>query len=163
MTLIDERSEAAPVTIRRLPALDPAIREAITHPLAEASTAKNFAFAPRYLALGLDGCGMIDGGLIAQLYWDWMYVEILAVPERLRGKGLGRDLIEQAETIARAEGCRGAWVDTYSFQSPGFYEKLGYRPFGRLPFYPGNEERVFLAKPLDEEAERIMTERGTAL
>ena len=106
---------------------------------------------------------MIDGGLIAQLYWDWMYVEILAVPERLRGQGLGRELLERAENIARAEGCRGAWVDTYSFQSPGFYERLGYRPFGRLPFYPGTEERIFLAKPLDEEAERIMTERGTAL
>ena len=35
---------------------------------------------------------------------------------------------------------------TYSFQSPGFYEAMGFRPFGRLPVYPEGEERSIYAK-----------------
>ncbi|MCQ0989499.1 GNAT family N-acetyltransferase [Jiella marina] len=122
------------------------LRQRIVAPLAEYSTRKNFAFAPRFVTLALNDGQGIDGGLIAQIYWDWMYIEILAVPERWRGQGLGRALIENAEAIARENGCTGVWVDTYSFQSPGFYEAMGYKPFGELPDYPKGEERLFFAK-----------------
>ena len=40
-----------------------------------------------------------------------------------------------------------AWVDTFSFQAPGFYAKLGYREFGRLD-YPPDHQRIFLQKQL---------------
>nr|WP_203566079.1 GNAT family N-acetyltransferase [Aurantimonas aggregata] len=123
-------------------------RAAITAPFAEAATVKRFSFSPHHLTLALTDEHGIDGGLIAQLYWDWMHVEILAVPERWRGQGLGRALLKEAEAVAAAAGCTGAWVDTYSFQSPGFYEKMGYAVFGRLPNYPKGEERIFFAKQL---------------
>jgi hypothetical protein len=35
--------------------------------------------------------------------------------------------METAEGIARARNCIEAWVDTYTFQSPSFYERFGYR------------------------------------
>ncbi|ORE91658.1 GCN5-like N-acetyltransferase [Aurantimonas sp. 22II-16-19i] len=127
-----------------LPSAD--LRACIVAPLAEFSTKKDFAFMSRYVTLALRDERGVDGGLIAQVYWDWMHIEILAVPERWRGLGLGRALMEQAEAIARDEGCTGVWVDTYTFQSPGFYETIGYRPFGRLPNYPKGESRVFFAK-----------------
>ncbi|HEV7434791.1 MAG TPA: GNAT family N-acetyltransferase [Pseudorhizobium sp.] len=136
------------IRIERIESLDGEVRAAIVAPFAEAATVRRFAFAPQYLTLALcDEIG-VDGGLIAQLYWDWMHVEILAVPERWRGRGLGRALLERAEAAAAAEGCTGAWVDTYSFQSPGFYERMGYGAFGRLPNYPAGEERIFFAKQL---------------
>ena len=90
--------------------------------------------------------GAVVGGLAAQLNWDWLYIEVLGVPEDLRGQGLGRMLVERAEQQAMKEGYRGAWVDTYSFQSPGFYEKNGYQRFGELRNYPGTESRIFLRK-----------------
>ena len=136
---------ALPV-IERLDLPSTELRGHIVAPLAEFSTKKDFAFAPRYVTLALKDEAGVDGGLIAQVYWDWMHVEILAVPERWRGRGLGRALMEKAEAIARDEGCTGVWVDTYSFQSPGFYEAIGYAPFGRLPDYPKGESRVFFAK-----------------
>ncbi len=136
--------------IERIELADTETRARIVAPLAEFSTAKNFAFAPRFVTFALTDEAGVDGGLIAQLYWDWMWIEILAVPERWRGQGLGRALIEQAESVAREEGCTGVWVDTYSFQSPGFYAAMSYRPFGRLPNYPKGEERVFFAKLLAE-------------
>lgn len=137
------------VRIERVDVPEAAVREAIVRPLAEHSTRNNFAFAPVFLTLALKDGEEVDGGLIAQLYWNWMYIEILGVPERLRGRGLGRRLVETAEQEARVAGCRGAWVDTYSFQSPGFYERMGYQPFGALPDYPRGEERLFLAKLFD--------------
>ncbi|WAP70427.1 GNAT family N-acetyltransferase [Jiella pelagia] len=136
--------------IERLDLASTDIRSRIVAPLAEFSTKKDFAFMPRYVTLALTDEIGVDGGLIAQVYWDWMHIEILAVPECWRGKGLGRSLVERAEAIAREEGCIGVWVDTYSFQSPGFYEAMGYRPFGRLPNYPKGEERLFFAKLLAE-------------
>lgn len=138
-------------TIERLTLPDLDLRARIVGPLAEFSTKKDFAFAPRFVTLALTDETGTDGGLIAQLYWDWMHIEILAVPERWRGRGLGRQLMEMAEAIGREEGCTGIWVDTYSFQSPGFYEKLGYRPFGRLPDYPKGESRIFFAKMLSQD------------
>ncbi|MEX6508699.1 GNAT family N-acetyltransferase [Jiella sp. M17.18] len=134
--------------IERLDLTDTDLRTRIVAPLAEYSTRKNFAFAPHFVTLALKDEAGVDGGLIAQVYWDWMHIEILAVPERWRGRGHGRALVDKAEAIAVEEGCTGVWVDTYSFQSPGFYERMGYRPFGRLPNYPKGEERLFFAKLL---------------
>jgi ribosomal protein S18 acetylase RimI-like enzyme len=57
-------------------------------------------------------------------------------------------LVEFAESCARERGCIGAWVDTFSFQAPGFYERLGYRQFGELPFYPDDQRRIFFSKIL---------------
>jgi hypothetical protein len=33
-------------------------------------------------------------------------------------------------------GHSGVWVDTFEFQAPGFYQKLGYEVFGVLPDHP---------------------------
>ncbi|MEF2551793.1 GNAT family N-acetyltransferase [Aurantimonas sp. A2-1-M11] len=139
---------AKPPAIERLDLPRNDLRDRIVAPLAEFSTRKDFTFSPRFVTLALTGEDGVDGGLIAQLYWDWMHIEILAVPERWRGLGLGRQLVRQAEAIAVEAGCHGAWVDTYSFQSPGFYEAIGYRSFGRLPDYPRGQERIFFQKTL---------------
>lgn len=42
------------------------------------------------------------------------------------GRGLGRLLLEQAENLARQDGCKRVLLNTYSFQAPGFYRRMGY-------------------------------------
>ena len=39
-------------------------------------------------------------------------------------------------------------TDTLAFQAKPFYEKLGYREFGRLEQYPAGGTKHFLWKPL---------------
>ena len=51
-------------------------------------------------------------------------------------------------TRPRRRGCTGIWLDTFTFQAPGFYEKLGFTVFGRLEDYPPGEARVFYAKQI---------------
>ncbi|MGL4551891.1 MAG: GNAT family N-acetyltransferase [Gemmataceae bacterium] len=129
--------------------LTPADRAAVLAPLDAHSRAAGFAWTPEAFALVLrDEAGRAVGGLIGQLHWGWLRIDILAVAEPLRGGGWGRRLVAEAERAAGAAGCRRAWVDTFSFQAPGFYERLGYREFGRLPDYPEGQTRIFLAKEL---------------
>lgn len=92
--------------------------------------------------------GTSEGGLWGRIGYGWLFVELLAVPEAARGMGLGRQLMQQAETIAREAGCTGIWLDTYEFQARGFYEKLGYTLFGTLDDHPIGQRRFFLQKRL---------------
>lgn len=92
--------------------------------------------------------GQAVGGLWAKLYYDWVFVELLFVPQDLRGQNLGARLMAQIEDIARAKACVGIWLDTFSFQAPGFYEKQGYERFGTLENYPKAMKRIFFRKSL---------------
>jgi GNAT superfamily N-acetyltransferase len=69
------------------------------------------------------------------------------VHSELRRGGVGRRLMAEAEGQAHSLGCHSAWVDTFTFQAPAFYAKLGYREFGRLD-YPSDHKRIFLQKQL---------------
>ena len=68
-------------------------------------------------------------------------------PER-RGLGHGRHLLLSAEQEALTRGCEGAVLDTFSFQAPDFYRKLGYAIFGQLDDFPSPHRRYFLTKRL---------------
>ena len=86
-------------------------------------------------------------GLAGETYCGWLFVRYLWVSDELRGRGVGRELMARAEARARELGCHSAWLDTFSFQAPGFYEKLGYEEFGRLDYPPGHHKH-FLRKRL---------------
>lgn len=93
-----------------------------------------------------DSTGRIEGGLWGTTGYDWLFIEYLIVPERLRGRGGGAAMIDSAEKEARSRGCIGAWLDTFSFQARGFYEKLGYELAGTIPDHPRGGKRYFMMK-----------------
>jgi GNAT superfamily N-acetyltransferase len=101
------------------------------------------------LALALrDAKGRIEGGLWGQSYYHWLFIDLLLVPDRLRGQGIGMELLARAEAEARARGCIGVWLDTFSFQAPAFYARRGYAVFGEIADYPVPHRRLFLKKRL---------------
>lgn len=53
----------------------------------------------------------------------------------------------QDET-AKERGCRYAFLDTFSFQAPAFYEKHGYMSVFTLEEYPVTGKRYYLTKTL---------------
>lgn len=123
-------------------------RAAIIAPLATYSRGHGFPFGPNEVGVVLIDGGDIAGGLIGSTNWQWLYIEVLAVSEPFRRRGWGRALVERAEAVAVERGCHGAWVDTFTFQSPGFYQRLGYEQFGELPDYPPGHRRLYLRKRL---------------
>lgn len=88
----------------------------------------------------------IVGGLWARTSFAWMFVELLFVPEELRGGGLGGRLLDLAEREARKRECRGAWLETLSTDACRFYRRHGFQVFGALDDYPQGNARTFLCK-----------------
>jgi len=88
------------------------------------------------------------GGLWGRSAYDWLFVELMFVPEKLRGMGLGRQLLQMAEEIGVQRGCMGIWLDTFSFQARCFYERHGYIVFGTLHDHPRGAKHFFLNKIL---------------
>jgi GNAT superfamily N-acetyltransferase len=99
------------------------------------------------LAIFLRDEARIVAGLAGETYCGWLFVKYLWVSEELRGRGVGRELMVQAEARARERGCHSASLDTFSFQAGGFYERLGYEEFGRLD-YPPHHHKHFMRKRL---------------
>ncbi|QEL16672.1 GNAT family N-acetyltransferase [Limnoglobus roseus] len=135
-------------TVEPLAVLTPADQEAIIAPLGAFSRQRGFAWAPVSLALVLKDEHSVVGGLTGGTQFGRLRINILSVAEHLRGGGWGRRLVEEAEKLAVRVGCHSAWVDTFRFQSPGFYRRLGYAVFGELPDYPTGQTRYFLSKRL---------------
>lgn len=95
-----------------------------------------------------DKAGRMLGGLIMQSYWKESYVELLWLSERSRRSGYGRRLMQEAERRARRRGSVLLHLNTFSFQAPGFYEKLGFKRFGGMQGSPAGESRHFYLKEL---------------
>jgi GNAT superfamily N-acetyltransferase len=90
----------------------------------------------------------VVGGLLAGIWGGVLFVRILWVSEALRGRGFGRRLMETAERRAVERGCRHVYLDTFSFQAPGFYEKLGYQTYAKAHDWPVGHAHHFLRKDL---------------
>src|SRR5262245_20438971 len=85
------------------------------------------------VTLGLHASdGALVGGVYGATMWRWLMIDGLWVAEELRGRGLGRRLLEAAEATAVQRGCRGSWLATFDFQVRDFYEHYGYSVFGEL-------------------------------
>lgn len=72
-----------------------------------------------------DGRGLI--GLAAlEVYDSGVLLRSVAVEEGWRGQGLGRQIADAALTLARARGCRAAYLLTTT--AAGFFSRLGFSP-----------------------------------
>ncbi|WP_455290048.1 GNAT family N-acetyltransferase [Cupriavidus necator] len=129
--------------------IDEDIRKALIVYLATYNKGHTGPSEYRELAVILrDETNAVIGGLWGATCYGWLSIQLLVVPEILRGRGIGKKIMLHAEREAISRGCHSAWLDTYEFQARGFYEKLGYVSFGELKNYPTGFSRFFLQKTL---------------
>jgi GNAT superfamily N-acetyltransferase len=102
----------------------------------------------RVVLTATNEAGRIVGGLIIQSYWRETYIELLWMSGRARGMDGGTALIREAERRAKKRGSVLIHLNTYSFQAPRFYEKMGYRRFGSMRGSPKGHGRHFYVKRL---------------
>lgn len=95
-----------------------------------------------------DEYGEIMACLVAETFGNWLEIEYLFVKEDLRGQGIGSQLLQQAESEAKKRNCRFAFVNTYQFQAPAFYQKHGYQEVFILKDYPYTGQRHYYQKDL---------------
>lgn len=91
-----------------------------------------------------DSAGMVVGGVLAETQFAWLKISIMAVAERLRRRGIGRELMRIAEQEAVRRGCRYAYLDTMDYQAPDFYRKLGYQVIGEMPDWDSHGHTAYL-------------------
>ncbi|MDE8348354.1 MAG: GNAT family N-acetyltransferase [Acidocella sp.] len=92
--------------------------------------------------------GAWQGGLVGRSWQNWLFIELLFVPQALRGQGLGHALLTRAEIEAKNRGCTGLWLDTLNPAALAFYLRHGFESFGELANYPNQSRRVFLRKSI---------------
>ena len=95
-----------------------------------------------------DDSGELMAGLVAETFGNWLEIEYLFVKEDLRAQGIGSQLLQQAESEAKKRNCRFAFVNTYQFQAPAFYQRHGYKEVFTLKDYPYTGQRHYYQKDL---------------
>ncbi|HHZ08653.1 MAG TPA: GNAT family N-acetyltransferase [Rhizobiales bacterium] len=95
-----------------------------------------------------DEDGSVAGGLKGRSEFAWLFVDWLWIRAERRGQGIGGRLLAGAEAEARARGCAGIYLGSFTFQAPDFYKRAGYSEFGRIDGFPPGHALVFLMKRL---------------
>ncbi len=112
----------------------------------------DYQYTPLFLLLR-DSENKVVGGLDGFMGLGWLHISTLWITEELRGYGYGKTLTLTAEQEAVNHGCLNAYVFTYSFQNPKFYQHLGYEVFAELEDFPLGYRRYFLKKRLAEKSQ----------
>lgn len=93
--------------------------------------------------------GELVGGIVAQFTtFKILYVSTLFVHEKFRGRGIGRELLIKAEAFAKNQGANLIRLDTFGFQAPNFYIKLGYTCVGNYTNSTDGYSEYFFIKNL---------------
>ena len=101
-----------------------------------------------------DEAGQIIGGCDAFRMGELALLDVLWVAESRRGTGLGACLLAQLEQDAARQGAKRLELNTFGFQAPGFYEKLGYRRFGAGDAAGGESGPYFSVKELNQNEDK---------
>jgi ribosomal protein S18 acetylase RimI-like enzyme len=98
--------------------------------------------------LAKDDKGEIIGGLYGRSLWGTLEIKTFAVRRENRNEGIGKMLIQEAEKEAVKRNCRFVSLDTFSFQAPGFYEKMGFEKIGTETDFPKGFEKYYYRKKI---------------
>lgn len=111
---------------------------------AELGSTHPFAFFIR------NNANEIIAGCNGFVVFGAIYTDQLWVHPEWRKQNLGRELMKHVHDYGCKVGCRMATVATMSFQSQGFYEKLGYKVDFKRSGYVNGSSCLFLQLALSE-------------
>lgn len=110
--------------------------------------AADLASIRRFACYAKSSEGNLVGGALARWWGTACELQQIWVDEALRRRGIGALLMQQVETLAIERGCRLLYLDTFSFQAPEFYYRLGYETACRLDGFPDGGSKFILRKSL---------------
>jgi GNAT superfamily N-acetyltransferase len=100
------------------------------------------------LAVSLRDHSKIVGGVVGEVWASVLFIQLFWIEQKSRGQSNGKKLIAAIENEAKRFGAIRSYVDTMSFQAPGFYRSCGYEEFGSIEGYPGGVTRHWFTKEL---------------
>ena len=99
-------------------------------------------------AISLREGDKIVGGIVGEVWTTVLFIQLFWMEQKHRGKDYGTRLIKAIEDEARKFGATRSYLDTMSFQAPGFYRACGYEEFGSIDGYPKGVTRHWFTKAL---------------
>ena len=123
-------------------------KKAVLHGLIRYNDEKMGKQKYKRLAISLRDGTVIVGGIVGEVWTAVLFIQFFWLEQRFRGKGFGTKLIKAIEKEAKRFGATHSYVDTMSFQAPGFYRRCGYRKFGSIKGYPRGVTRHWFTKVL---------------
>ncbi len=102
----------------------------------------------RFTCYAKDSEGTLVGGALARWWGTACELQQIWVDEALRRRGIGASLMRNVEAVAIEQGCRLLYLDTFSFQAPDFYYRLGYETACRFEGFPDGGSKFILRKSL---------------
>ena len=100
------------------------------------------------LSVSLSEGDKIVGGIVGEVWTTVLFIQLFWIEQKLRGKNYGKKLIKAVEDEARRLGATRSYLDTMSFQAPGFYRACGYEEFGSIEGFPSGVTRHWFTKSL---------------
>lgn len=100
------------------------------------------------LAVEVTENGETIAGAHGRTFGNWLQITSLWVSEHHRHLGLGKQVLSQMETAAKARGCIFVVLDTLNFQAKPFYEKYGYQVQWVQAQYPKTGAKYYMTKRL---------------
>lgn len=97
-----------------------------------------------------DKQGNMIAGIVAGSTYSTLEIEFLYVVEEHRNQGLGETLIKYVEDKAKQDGIKFILLNTYSFQAPLFYKKLGYKELFKIDPCFSEHKQYYFIKYLNE-------------
>jgi ribosomal protein S18 acetylase RimI-like enzyme len=92
--------------------------------------------------------GRCIGGGSARSWGAACELQQLWVDTEWRHRGLGSRLVANVEAEARARGCTLIYLETFTFQAPNFYARLGYEVAATLAGFPDGITKFLMTKRL---------------
>jgi GNAT superfamily N-acetyltransferase len=90
------------------------------------------------------------GGMIGRTSYGLLFIDLVYLPEIMRGQDIGGKLLRMMEDEGARRGCKSGFLLTITFQAPGFYARHGWTEFGRIACDPPGTARVFMTKTLQQ-------------
>jgi GNAT superfamily N-acetyltransferase len=110
--------------------------------------AADFTSSLKFACIARLSSGTIVGGALARWWGQCCELQQIWVDEDHRSVGIGRRLVQLVEGEARTRGCALLYLDTFSFQAPVFYLKLGYDVACEFQGFPNNVSKFVMRKNL---------------
>jgi N-acetylglutamate synthase-like GNAT family acetyltransferase len=94
--------------------------------------------------------GDVIGGAVGRYWNQACELQQIWVHTDHRRSTVGTRLVRTFEEAARRRGCTLVYLDTFSFQAPDFYRKLGYAVACELPGFPDGSSKFIMTRSLHE-------------
>lgn len=81
-------------------------------------------------------------------YYGCFYIDLFYVKEAARKRGIGSNLLNECEKLAKKRRCSFITVNTMDFEAKPFYEKHGFKVFYVMEGYENNSKMYMMRKNL---------------